>query len=68
MALDWCKKCTFPHYLQNKLMNVNKIVYICIDKYMILVASNANYFLFIFNRVMALDQRQNFVYVQYPVN
>ena len=39
-----------------------------IDKYKIHVVSNAHYFWSIFNRVMALDRRQNFVYAQYLVN
>ena len=61
-------KCVFPQYLQNKWMNFNQILYICIDKYMIHVVSIARYFLSIFNRVMVLDRRQNFVYAQYLVN
>ena len=43
-------------------------VCICIDKYMIRVVPIANYFWSIFNRAMALDRRQNFVYAQYIVN
>ena len=49
-------------------MNFDKILYECIDKYKIHVVFNAHYFLSIFNRVMALDRRQNFVYAQYRVN
>ena len=41
---------------------------ICIDKYKINVVSNARYFWSIFNRVTALDRRQNFVYAEYLVN
>ena len=37
----------------------------CIDKYKILVVSNAHYFLSVFKRVIALDRCQNFVYAQY---
>ena len=42
--------------------------WICIDKYKIHVASDAHCFWSIFNRVMALDRRQNFVYAQHLVN
>ena len=48
-------------------MNLIKF-YICIDIYKIHVVSNAHYFWSIFNRDMALDQHQNFVYVQYLVH
>ena len=41
---------------------------ICIDKYKINVVSNARLFWSIFNRVMALDRHQNFVYAKYLVN
>ena len=41
---------------------------ICIDKYKMHVISNARYFRSFFNRVMALDRRQTFVYAQYLVN
>ena len=48
-------------------MNVDKILYMhlyiqdpCVF--------NAHYFLVNFNRVMALDRRQDFVYAQYLVN
>ena len=41
---------------------------ICIDKYKINVVSSAHYIWSIFNRVMALDRRQDFVYAQYLVN
>ena len=62
------QKCVFPPYLQNKWMNFDEILYICSDIYKINVVSNAHYFWSIFNRVMALDQRQHFVYAQYLVN
>ena len=41
---------------------------ICIDIYKIHFMSNAQYFWSIFNRVMALDRHQNFVYAKYLVN
>ena len=49
-------------------MNFNKIV--CMHWYVQdpCCVSNAHSFWSIFNRVMALDQRQNFVYAQYLVN
>ena len=56
MALDLCKNVFCLQYLQIKWMNFSKVV------------SSTCYVWPIFNRVMALDQRQNFVYAQYLVN
>ena len=66
MALHWCKMC-FSSISLNKWLNFDNILYIhwyiqdprCIK---------CMYFWSIFNRIMALDWRQNFVYAQYLVN
>ena len=59
MALDWCKNVIFL-----SIFKTNGFI----DIYKIHVVSNARYFWSLFNRVMALDQRQNVVYAQYLVN
>ena len=63
-------KMCFPQYLQNKWMNFVKFVYCALiyTRYKIHVVSNARDFWSLFNRVMALDRRQNFVFAQYLVN
>ena len=48
-------------------MDFDKIL-LCIDIYKIHVVPNARYFGHFFNRVIALDGRQNFFYAQYLVN
>ena len=67
MALDWCKNVFFLNIFRTNRWILIKFC-ICIDKYKIHAVSNARYFWSIFNRIMALDQRQKFVYAQYPVN
>ena len=67
MALDWCKNVFFLNIFRtNGWILINCCI--CIDKYKIGVVSNACYFWSIFNRVMALDRRQNFLYAEYLVN
>ena len=66
-ALDWCKNVFFLNIFRTNGWTLIKFC-IYIDKYKIHVVSNAYYFWSIFNRVMALDRRQNFVYAQYLVN
>ena len=67
MALDWCKNVFFLNIFRtNGWILIKFCIYI--DKYKIQVVSNAHYFWSIFNRVMVLDRRQNFVYAQYLVN
>ena len=61
MALDWCKRVFFLNIFRTN-------GWILIDKYKIHVVSHAHCFWSIFNRVMALDRRQIFVYAQYLVN
>ena len=67
MALDWCKNVFFPNIFRTNGWILIKFCR-CIDIYKIHVVSNAHYFWSIFNRVMALDRRQNFVYAQDLVN
>ena len=67
MALDWCKNVFFLNIFRTNGWILIKFC-ICIDKYKIHVVSNARCFWSIFNRDMALDRRQNFVYGQYLVN
>ena len=67
MALDWWKNVFFLNILRTNGWILIKFC-ICIDKYKIHIVSNARYFWSVFNRVMALDRRQNFVYAQYLVN
>ena len=67
MALDWCKNVFFFNIFRTNGWILIKFC-ICIDKNKIHLVSNAHYFLSTFNRVMALDQCQNFVYAQYLVN
>ena len=67
MALDLCKNVFFLNIFRTNGWILIKFC-VCIDKYKIHVVSNARYFWSIFNRVMAHDRRQNFVYAQYLVN
>ena len=67
MALDWCKNVFFLNIFRTNGWILIKFC-MCIDIYKIHIVSNAHYFWSIFNRVMALDQHQNFVYAQYLVN
>ena len=67
MVLDWCKTVFFLNIFKTNGIILIKFC-ICIDKYKIHVVCNAHYFWSSFNRVMALDRRQNFVYAQYLVN
>ena len=67
MALDWCKNVFFLNIFRTNGWILIKFC-ICIDKYKIHVVPNARYVWSIFQRVMALDRRQNFVYVQSIVN
>ena len=66
MALDYVKMFFLIVFRTNELILIKVCIYI--DIYKIHVVSNAHYFWSIFNRVMALDRRQNFVYAQYLVN
>ena len=67
MALDLCKNVFFLNIFRT---NGWILIKFCsfIDIYKIHLVSNADCFWWIFNRVMALDRRQNFVYAQYLVN
>ena len=67
MTLDWFKKVLFLSIFRTNGWILIKVC-IYIDKYKIHVVSNARDFYSIFNRVMTLDRRQNFVYDQYLVN
>ena len=67
MALDWCKNVFFLNVFRPNGWILTKFC-IWIDKYKIHVVSYAHCFWSIFNRVMALDRHQNFVYAQYLVN
>ena len=61
MALDICKNVFFLNIFRTNGWGLIKFC-ICIDIYKNHVVSNAHCFWSIFNRVMALDWRQNFVY------
>ena len=67
MDLDWCKNVFFLSIFRTNGWILIKFC-ICIDIYKIHVVSNARYIWSIFNTILALDGRQNFVYVQYLVN
>ena len=67
MALDLCKNVFFLNIFRTNGWDLIKFC-ICIDIYKNHVVSNAHWFWSIFNRVMALDRRQNFVYAQYLVD
>ena len=66
MALD-VKRC-FSSISLEQIGRISIRFCTCINIYKIHVVSNAHYFWSIFNRVMAFDQGQNFVYAQYLVN
>ena len=68
MALHWCKNVFFLHIFRTNGWILIKFCILCIDTYKIHVVSHALYFWSIFNRVMALDRCQNFVFTQYLVN
>ena len=67
MALDWCKNVFLLNIVRTNGLILIELC-ICIGIYKFHVVSNARYVLVNFNRVVALDRRQNFVYAQYLVN